>query len=134
MLSIVRRTWLRRAGFVAAALCVLAWVAPVAAVTLSADLSRAHCLDEIHVLANHHQTADRAHHQHSAPADQTRDQTRDQGQSCCGLFGVTAIAPSYEATSVPIVVATSIALTPPENLFERCFDRIDRPPRSPLSL
>jgi hypothetical protein len=132
MLSFVRRNWLRRAGFVAAALCVLAWVAPVAAVTLSADLSRTHCLDEIRVLANHHhQTAD---HQHSAPADQTRDQTRDQGQSCCGLFGVTAIAPSYEATSVPIVVATSIALTPSENLFGRCFDRIDRPPRSLLSL
>ncbi|HJS62609.1 MAG TPA: hypothetical protein VJ800_12735 [Pseudolabrys sp.] len=131
MLLIVRRNWLRRTGFVAAALCVLAWVAPAAAVTLSADLSRTHCLDEIHVLANHHQTAD---HQHSTPADQTRDQTRDQGQSCCGLFGVTAIAPSYDTTSVPIVVATSIAPTPSENLFGWGLDRIDRPPRSPLSL
>ena len=67
---------------------------------------------------------------HSVPANPQSDQS----QNCCGLFGVTAIAPTFVITVVPPVVAAGIAFTVSEDLFGRGFDRIDRPPRSLLSL
>jgi len=113
-----------------AAFYLVALAAPVTAVALSVDHSRAHCLDEIRAVPSHHHSDDADHADHSAPADQTPD----QGQNCCGLFGVTAITPSFDITSVPMVVATAIAFTASEDLFGRGFDRIDRPPRASLSL
>lgn len=113
-----------------AAFYLLALVAPAVAVTLSVDPSRAHCLDEIQAVASHHHSADHADHHHSPPVDPPRD----QNQNCCGLFGVTAIAPAFVITVVPPVVAAGIAFTVSEDLFGRGFDRIDRPPRSLLSL
>ena len=131
MLSIARKYWHRKLGPVVAAFYLLALAAPAVAVTFSVDPSRAHCLDEIQFLANHHHTADHADNQHSPPADPPRD----QNQNCCGLFGVTAIAPNFAISVIPMmVVAASITFTPSENLFGRGFDRIDRPPRSLLSL
>jgi|SRR5512143_778215 hypothetical protein len=129
MLSIVHKGWRRRTGSMLAAFYLLALAAPVSTVAFSADPSHAHCLDEIHAVASHHHSDD-ADADHSAPADQTPD----QGQNCCGLFGVTALAPSFDITSVPMVVATAMAFTPSEDLFGRGFDRIDRPPRASLSL
>jgi hypothetical protein len=130
MLSIVRKYWYRKVGLVVAAFYLLALAAPAVAVTLSVDPSRAHCLDEIQFLASHHHTADHADRDHSPPADPPQD----QNQNCCGLFGVTAIAPNFAITAVPVVVANSITITRSESLFGRGFDRIDRPPRSLLSL
>lgn len=130
MLSIARKHWHRKVGLVVAAFYLLALAAPAAAVTLSVDPSRAHCLDEIQFLAGHHHSADHADHQHSPPADPPRD----QNQNCCGLFGVTAIAPNFAIAVIPMVVANSITVTRSESLFGRGFDRIDRPPRALLSL
>ena len=128
MLLIARKHLRRKVGFAVAAFYLLALVAPAVAVTLSVDPSRAHCLDEIQAVASHHHSADHADHHHSPPADPPRD------QNCCGLFGVMAIAPNFAITSVPMVVASSITITRSEYLFGRGFDRIDRPPRSLLSL
>ena len=111
-----------------AAFYLLALMAPAVAVTLSVDPS--HCLDEIQAVASHHHSADHAYHHHSPPADPPQD----QGQNCCGLFGVTAIAPNFAITAIPMVVANSITITRSESLFGRGFDRIDRPPRPLLSL
>jgi hypothetical protein len=130
MLSIARKSWRRKVGLVVAALYLLALATPVAAVSLSVDLSRAHCLDEIHALASHHHAADHADHHHSPPADPPRDLS----QNCCRLFGVTAIAPNFSITAVPMAIAHSLTMAPSANLFGRGFDRIDRPPRSLLSL
>jgi hypothetical protein len=130
MLLIGRKTWRRTASLVVAAFYLLALAAPAVAVTLSVDPSRAHCLDEIQFLTSHHHSADHADHHHSPPADPPRD----QNQNCCGLFGVTAIAPSFHITVVPMVVAASVTFTPSEDLFGRGLDRIDRPPRPLLSL
>jgi hypothetical protein len=130
MLSIARKSWRRKVGLVFAAFYLLAQATPVAAVSLSVDLSRSHCLDEIRALASHHHAADHVDHHHFPPADPPRD----LGQNCCGLFGVTAIAPSFDVTVVPMVVAASVTFTPSEDLFGRGLDRIDRPPRSLLSL
>jgi hypothetical protein len=130
MLSIARKGWRRKVGFVVAAFYLLALATPVAAASLSVDLSRAHCLDEIHALASDHHAADHADH-HQSPA---ADPSRDAGQNCCGLFGVTAIAPSFWIAAVPMAIASSVAMTPSASLFGRGFDRIDRPPRSLLPL
>ena len=131
MLSIVRKHWHRKVGPVVAAFYLLALAAPAVAVTVSVDPSRAHCLDEIQFLASHHHSADHADHHHQSPP---ADPPQDQGQNCCGLFGVMAIAPNFAITSVPMVVASSITITRSEYLFGRGFDRFDRPPRSLLSL
>ena len=128
MLSIARKSWRRKVGLAVAAFYLLALATPVAAVSLSVDLSLSHCLDEIHALASHHHAADQVDHHHSPPADPPRD----LGQNCCGLYGVTAIAPSFWVTAVPMAVASSITTAPSTNLFGRGFDRIDRPPRSLL--
>jgi hypothetical protein len=130
MLSIARKSWRRKVGLVFAAFYLLAQATPVAAVSLSVDLSRSHCLDEIRALASHDHAADHVDHHHFP----TADSPRDLGQNCCGLFGVTAIAPSFDVTVVPMVVAASVMFTPSEDLFGRGLDRIDRPPRSLLSL
>lgn len=121
MLSIARKYWHRKVGLVVAAFYLLALVAPAVAVTLSVDPSRAHCLDEIQFLAGHHHSADHADHHHSPPADPPRD----QNQNCCGLFGVTAIAPNFAIAVIPMVVANGITVTRSESLFGRGFDRID---------
>jgi hypothetical protein len=130
MLSVARKHWHRKAGLVVAAFYLLALVTPAVAVTLSVDPSRGHCLDEIQAVASHHHSADHADRHHSPPADPPQD----LGQNCCGLFGVTAIAPNFAITAIPMVVANSITMTRSESLFGRGFDRIDRPPRPPLSL
>ena len=96
MLSIARKHWHRKVGLVVAAFYLLAVAAPAAAVSLSVDPS--HCLDEIQAVASHHHSADHADHHHSPPADPPRD----QNQNCCGLFGVTAIAPNFAITVIPM--------------------------------
>jgi hypothetical protein len=130
MLWIARKEWRRWVGLLAATFYLLTLVAPVTAVALSVDLTHSHCLKEIHALVSDHQSGDHSDHHHSVPANQPSDQS----QNCCGLFGVTAIAPTFVITDIPVVVAASITLAPSENLLGRGFDRIDRPPRSLLSL
>jgi hypothetical protein len=127
MLWIARKGWRRLVGQLAATFYLLTLAAPVTAVALSAD---SHCLKEVHALVSDHQSADHSDHHHSVPANPQSDQS----QNCCGLFGVTAIAPTFVITVVPPVVAAGIAFTVSEDLFGRGFDRIDRPPRSLLSL
>ena len=129
MLWLARKKWHRWVGLLAATFYVLTLAAPVTAVALSADPTHSHCLKEVHALVSHHQSADHSDHHHSVPANPQSDQS----QNCCGLFGVTAIAPTFVITVVPPVVAASIAFTVSEDLFGRGFDRIDRPPRSLLS-
>ncbi|HEX5516495.1 MAG TPA: DUF2946 family protein [Pseudolabrys sp.] len=130
MLWLARKKWRRWVGLLAATFYMLTLAAPVTAVALSADPTHSHCLKEVHALVSHHQSADHSDHHHSVPANPQSDQS----QNCCGLFGVTAIAPTFVITVVPPVVAAGIAFTVSEDLFGRGFDRIDRPPRSLLSL
>ena len=129
MLWLARKKWRRWVGLLAATFYLLTLAAPVTAVALSADLTRSHCLKEVHALVSDHQSADHSDHHHSVPANLPSDQS----QNCCGLFGVTAIASAFVITDIPMVVAASITLAPSENLLGRGLDRIDRPPRSLLS-
>ena len=130
MLWLARKEWRRWVGQLAAIFYLLTLAAPVTAVALSADPTHSHCLKEVHALVSDYQSADHSDHHHSVPANQPSDQS----QNCCGLFGVTAIAPAFVITDIPVVGAASVTLAPSENLLGRGFDRIDRPPRSPLFL
>jgi hypothetical protein len=130
MLWLARKEWRRWVGQLAAIFYLLTLAAPVTAVALSADPTHSHCLKEVHALVSDYQSADHSDHHHSVPANQPSDQS----QNCCGLFGVTAMAPAFVITDMPVVVAASITLAPSKNLLGRGFDRIDRPPRSLLSL
>ena len=130
MLWIARKEWRRWVGLLAANFYLLTLAIPVTAVALSADPAHSHCLKEVHALVSDHQSADHSDHHHSVPVNQPSDQS----QNCCGLFGVTAIAPAFVITDMRMVVAASITLAPSENLLGLGFDRIDRPPRSLLSL
>ena len=130
MLWLARKEWRRWVGQLAAIFYLLTLAAPVTAVALSADPTHSHCLKEVHALVSDYQSADHSDHHHSVPANQPSDQS----QNCCGLFGVTAIAPAFVIAVVPPVVAACITFILSEDLFGRGFDRIDRPPRSLLSL
>lgn len=127
---IARKEWRRWAGLLVAVFYLLTLATPVTAVALSADPTHSHCLKEVHALVSQHQSADHSDHHHSVPVNQPSDQS----QNCCGLFGVTAIAPAFVTTVMPMVVAAGITFAPSGNLLGRGFDRIDRPPRSLLSL
>lgn len=126
------RRWRRRVGVALAALYVLALAAPVTTIAFSAGAPLVHCLTEtlgISTPHDHAATAQAGHHHAGLP-----DHDHGQSEKCCGLFGVTALAPSYDVTDIPLAVASAIALPRPESLYGRGSERIDRPPRTILSL
>jgi hypothetical protein len=131
MLAVSLRHWRRRAGVALAALYVLALAAPVTTIAFSGDAPLVRCLTEALGSSTHHDHAAAAqagHHHSGLP-----DHDHGQGEKCCGLFGVTALAPSYDVSDIPLAVASAIALPRPESLYGRGSDRIDRPPRTALS-
>ena len=121
--------WRKGAAALLVALYALCVVTPVAALAASDGAMAAHCLSEGHRdMAAHH--GDGAGHPHSLPGDDDRATPA----KCCGLFGVSAIAPSFNVVATPMARATDVAMPPAASLFGRSSDRIDRPPRFLLSL
>jgi hypothetical protein len=129
------RAWLtRKWRFRAASLLVVLYALCLAAPTTVMALSQAipaHCLaDDQHGLGMVHAHEDGSSHHHSG----TGDDERAQPGKCCGLFSVSAIAPAFgivvdrhsPATQQPLLIGNSLS--------GRDSDRIDRPPRSHLSL
>lgn len=129
MLALLTSKWRRRAATLLVALYALCVVAPVAAFAVSDGSMPAHCLTDDHqgMGANH---GDGASHQHSGLGDD------DHGYpgKCCGLFGVSAIAPQFDVVAMHVVRASDVAMPAAESLFGRSSSRIDRPPRFLLSL
>jgi len=123
MLAWLTHGWRKRAAALLVALYALCVVAPVAAVAASDGAMPAHCLDHDDMAA--HQ-GDGAGHPHSAPGDD------DHGSvaKCCGLFGVSALAPTFDVVVGHMTQTSGVAMPPPaESLLGRNSDRIDRPPR-----
>jgi len=131
MLGQLTRKWRWRAAIAFVALYTLCLATPTAVLAFSSQTLPAHCLsdDEHGIGANHvHQDESSHHHSNTGSADQ------DQSGKCCGLFGSIAIAPELHfivAQHAPITQPTALAA---KNLSGRGSDRIDRPPRSNLSL
>jgi hypothetical protein len=133
MLALLTSKWRLRAGAILVALYALCLVAPVAAFAFSDGSMLAHCLgDEPHsmAMAKDHSHHDGVGHQ---PAKSGHDD-RGYPDKCCGLFCVTAIAPPMDVFNVQQVRFMHLASLPTESLTGLGFDRIDRPPRSFLSL
>ena len=128
------RQWQKAASLLVVlySLCVIGPAAAVASAAIAFNDSAvaAHCLTEdgleaakIHI---HH---DRSSHQHSLP-----DQDNGQLGKCCGLFALNAIAPAIGFVVEPSFQTSHLALLMAKMLAGRGSDRIDRPPRSLLSL
>lgn len=123
------KRWRKAAGLLVAlyALCV---VGPAAAITFGDIETGAYCFTDDHletVKIYVHQ--DGSSHRHFLPAD-------DHGQpgKCCGLFAPSAIAPAIDFVAEPHIHSLPLASVIARSLSGRGFDRIDRPPRSLLSL
>jgi len=121
--------WRKGAAALLVALYALCVVTPPAALAASGGTMDVHCLSNgQHDAAAPHGDGDS--HPHSIPGD------HDHGAlaKCCGLFGVSALVPAFDAIVVHLARASDVAPPPAENLLGRNSERIDRPPRSLLSL
>jgi hypothetical protein len=131
MLALLTSKWRKRAAAIMVVFYGLCLVAPVTAFAFSDGSMSAHCLsDDHHDMGVVHDHQDGADHRKSGPGDD------DQGYpgKCCGLFGVSAIAPSFDVVAMPMAQVSHVVMPAAESLFGRSTSRIDRPPRFLQSL
>jgi hypothetical protein len=131
MLHVLTRKWRCRAAVVFVAFYALCLATPTAVLALSTQALPTHCLndDEYGIGAIHvHMGGSSHHHSNTGSADY------DQSGKCCGLFGSIAITPAVDFIVGQHAPIAQPAASPAKNLSGRGSDRIDRPPRSNLSL
>jgi hypothetical protein len=123
--------WRWRVAGVLVALYALCLVTPTAVMALGQGTIPAHCLTDDHLTAEavhvHH---DGTNHHHSGG----KTGEGDHDNKCCGLFSVSAIAPDATIIAAPRALAAPQPSAVVDDLTGRASDRIDRPPRSRLSL
>lgn len=129
MLARLTRTWRWRTASLLVVVYALCLAAPTAVLAFSGAPAAAHCLtDDHHGLAAAHGHDDGAPHQHHDNGDD------DPPGKCCGLFCLSALSPDTVFIVSPQVHWAAVIVPRPEASSGRGTDRIDRPPRSPLSL
>jgi len=135
MLLRLTKTLRARAAIVLAVLYALCVIAPPLALAFSDGAVAAHCLTDDHHGVNAQHEHDSMHiHVQGGPPSKSNEQDKGKSENCCGLFCVTAGAiPSIAALTKPDH-ATPIDAVLDSALWGRTTDRIDRPPRSLLSL
>jgi len=130
MLGWLTSQWRWRVASLLVVLYALCLAAPTAVLAFNQASVPAHCFtDDQHGIGAIHVHEDGSSHRQSGTGD-------DQGQpgKCCGLFSVSAIAPAIDfvaGQNPPVSHRPSLLA---QSLSGRGTDRIDRPPRSPLSL
>jgi hypothetical protein len=136
MVALFTNGWRRTLGALVVALYALCVMLPTAAVAASHFPVSEHCLGEHHHgVAEHGQSADQeAHHQGTASHDEPADHEHGQSEKCCGLFGVTALAPDFQVVAVRLMQSSDLVVTRAESLLGSSDGRIDRPPRTLQSL
>ena len=136
MVALFTNGWRRGLGALVVALYALCVMLPTAAVAASHSPVSEHCLGEHHHgLGEHQHSAEQAAHDHGAAShDEPADHDRGQSEKCCGLFGVTALAPDFQVVAVRLTQSSDLVVTRAENLLGSSDGRIDRPPRALLSL
>jgi hypothetical protein len=120
----------QRAASLLVVLYTLSVIGPATAIAFSDSATAAHCLTDDHLeTAKIHVHQDGSTHQHSIPDD-------DHGQpgKCCGLFAPSAITPTIDFVVERQFHTAHLATRIAGALSGRSSDRIDRPPRSLLSL
>jgi len=131
MFGWLTRKWRWRAARLLVVLYALYLVAPAAAFTFGHSSLPAHCLTgDLDGVGTIHLDQHRSKHHHSGGSD---DHDGQVGK-CCGLFGLSAIAPA-----VDFIIAHQLPVSPSPSLIARILtgrgsDRIDRPPKSRLAL
>ena len=131
MLHVLTRKWRWRAAVAFVALYALCLAAPTAVLAFSTQTLPAHCLndDEYGIGAIHvHEDGSSHHHSNTGGVD------HDQSGKCCGLFGSIAITPVVDFIVEQHAPVSQFAASNAKSLSGRGSDRIDRPPRSNLSL
>lgn len=130
MRAFVTGGWRRKASVLVVALYALCLVVPVAALAAIHAPVPVHCLGE-----HHHGAIDEAVHLHSAAAqDEPADHGHGDAVKCCGLFGVTALAPGFLVVAIEQTDGSDMAVPLVPSLTGSRGDRIDRPPRGLVSL
>ena len=135
MLLRLTKTLRARTAVVLAALYALCCVAPPVALAFTSGAVAAHCLtDDHHGMNLQHEHGSTHIHDHGGSPSKSSDQDKGKAGNCCGLFCVTAGAiPLAPALTEPNH-ATPMDVVLDSALDGRATDRIDRPPRSLLSL
>lgn len=109
------------------ALCIML---PTAAVAAAHFPVSEHCLGE-----HQHSASGAAAHDHAgAPHQDPAGHDHGQSEKCCGLFGVTALAPEFQAIAIEGTPGSDLVVPRAASLLGSRVDRIDRPPRDLLSL
>jgi len=106
---------------------------------LDASPAAAHCLTEkSHGQSNHHAglVTDESHHGSDGSSHHSNagDDEKSQAGKCCGLFCVSAMVTGVDFVAWQHPPAMHVASLFVESLSGQNSDRIDRPPRSLLSL
>lgn len=131
MLGWLTSQWRWRAVSLLVVLYALCVVAPTATLALSDESAPAHCLtDDSHMTDTIHVHPDGSSHHPSG----TGGDERGQPGKCCGLFFLSAIAPAIDFFTDRQPPVSQLAPHFAKSLSGRGSDRIDRPPRSLLSL
>ena len=110
-----------------AVLYTLCVVAPAAALAATQQPVSADCLGE-----HSHATVEKADHADASQHKPT-EHRHAQAEKCCGLFGVTALAPGFQVVTMRPTQSSGLIAPLAESLFSNNGDRIDRPPRDFLS-
>jgi hypothetical protein len=135
MLSRLTKTWRVRTALVLAVLYASCVIAPPLALAFTDGAVAAHCLTDEHPGMNMRHMHGSVHvHDEGGSLGKSTDDHKEKSDNCCGLFCITAGA----VPLVPILVdpdhATALNVVFDSALGGRATDRIDRPPRSLLSL
>ncbi|MDP2409580.1 MAG: hypothetical protein Q8M26_04755 [Pseudolabrys sp.] len=129
----------RRAASLLVALYALCLITPTAVLALDSLPAAAHCLTEKnHGQSDHHANHDTGESHHgsagSSHHSNSGDDEKNQTGKCCGLFCISAIATSVDVFGWRHPPTTHVPSLFVESLSGQDTDRIDRPPRSLLSL
>jgi hypothetical protein len=132
MFGELRRTWRWRTASVLVVVYALCLATPTLVIALSHSSIPVHCLN-----ADEHGVATTLSHEHGSPQQHHPDGDHDDQVNpgkCCGLFSTSAIAPAIAIVDFQTAVLSPSPSFITANLTGRGPDRIDRPPRSHLSL
>lgn len=137
MVALFTKGWRKTLGALVVALYALCVMLPTAAVAATHFPVSEHCLGEHHHGVGVHQHAyaepvihDNGGATHEEPAGHDHGQT----EKCCGLFGVTALAPGFQAIAPERTQSSDLVVPRVASLLGSRGGRIDRPPRDLLSL
>jgi len=118
-----------RAAMLVALLAALCLVAPPAVIAFGHGDNTAHCLANADAV-NHGMHGDLGHKDHGGGTKLPGD----HGTNCCGLFFLSALAPSSGPVLDGLPLPMEVSAPTEPHLFGRVPDRLDRPPISLLSV